>query len=321
MIGALAACRAARDRRARAGYGVDVRGDRGQRRRQRARHDGPPSSSRRRSRRSTCCARRRCRTSTYETRGDGIDHRRVSIRAHDGSTSARSQFRRSKRGSDRPSCGRGRSRSRCAPARRAQRPDGRGARAHRHEPRGQFPRAVAAGNGVRRPAGELRGCCLSQRDGARSAAAQSDVLSAGHAVDARVRSPVARRSAAAAGRIALLRRARLSARAVSADAGTIRDSAGAARLLAAAVGKLLQPRRDARARRPTARCIVAVEPPTPGRPADYGGAVGNLRVAAQARYDRRRASAIRCVLTVRVSGTGNVKLFPRPSVGVPWGRS
>ncbi len=31
-----------------------------------------------------------------------------------------------------------------------------------------------------------------------------------------------------------------------------------------------------------------------------------------------RASAIRCVFTVRVSGAGNVKLFPRPTVGVSW---
>ena len=39
----------------------------------------------------------------------------------------------------------------------------------------------------------------------------------------------------------------------------------------------------------------------------------------EARHRRRRASAIRIALTVRVSGTGNVKLFPRPAVGVAVG--
>ena len=64
--------------------------------------------------------------------------------------------------------------------------------------------------------------------------------------------------------------------------------------------------------------IVAIDPPTQGRPADFGGAVGNLRLAA--RLDTvasRVGDPMR--LTVRVSGTGNVKLFPPPNVGVPWG--
>jgi hypothetical protein len=64
--------------------------------------------------------------------------------------------------------------------------------------------------------------------------------------------------------------------------------------------------------------IVAIDPPTQGRPADYGGAVGNLRVAAKLdNVGSRVGDPMR--LTVRVSGTGNVKLFPRPEVGVPWG--
>lgn len=64
--------------------------------------------------------------------------------------------------------------------------------------------------------------------------------------------------------------------------------------------------------------VVAVEPPLQGRPADYGGAVGNLRVAAKLdTVGSRVGDPMR--LTVRVSGTGNVKLFPRPQVGVPWG--
>src|SRR6185503_18870113 len=64
--------------------------------------------------------------------------------------------------------------------------------------------------------------------------------------------------------------------------------------------------------------IVAVEPPASGRPADYGGAVGNLRVAAKLDTNGTRVGDP-LLLTLRVTGTGNVKLFPRPSIGVPWG--
>ena len=63
--------------------------------------------------------------------------------------------------------------------------------------------------------------------------------------------------------------------------------------------------------------IVAVEPPNAGRPSDYGGAVGSLRVAAKLDTSVSRVGDP-MLLTVRVSGTGNVKLFPRPSVGVSW---
>ena len=63
--------------------------------------------------------------------------------------------------------------------------------------------------------------------------------------------------------------------------------------------------------------IVAVDPPAAGRPADYSGAVGALRI--DARLDStgaRVGDPLR--LTLRVSGAGNVKLFPRPAVDVPW---
>jgi len=63
--------------------------------------------------------------------------------------------------------------------------------------------------------------------------------------------------------------------------------------------------------------IVAVEPPLSGRPADYGGAVGNLRLAAKVDTSTSRVGDP-VVLTVSVSGTGNVKLFPRPNVGLGW---
>src|SRR6185437_8963596 len=64
--------------------------------------------------------------------------------------------------------------------------------------------------------------------------------------------------------------------------------------------------------------IVAIDPPLAGRPADFGGAVGDLRVAARLDTNASRVGDP-LVLTVRVSGTGNVKLFPRPIVGIPWG--
>ncbi len=63
--------------------------------------------------------------------------------------------------------------------------------------------------------------------------------------------------------------------------------------------------------------IVAVEPPMAGRPADFGGAVGNVRLATRLDTLASRVGDP-IVLTVRVMGTGNVKLFPRPAVGVSW---
>jgi tetratricopeptide (TPR) repeat protein len=63
--------------------------------------------------------------------------------------------------------------------------------------------------------------------------------------------------------------------------------------------------------------IIAVDPPLSGRPSDYGGAVGNLRVAARLDTSASRVGDP-LVFTVRVTGTGNVKLFPRPNVGFGW---
>ncbi len=63
--------------------------------------------------------------------------------------------------------------------------------------------------------------------------------------------------------------------------------------------------------------IVAVEPPRSGRPMDFGGAVGAIKLAARLDTTVARVGDP-LVLTVNVSGTGNVKLFPRPSVSVPW---
>jgi hypothetical protein len=63
--------------------------------------------------------------------------------------------------------------------------------------------------------------------------------------------------------------------------------------------------------------IVAVEPPESGRPADFSGAVGDLSVSARVDSDRGRVGDP-LLLTVSVTGTGNVKLFPPPRVEIPW---
>ena len=63
--------------------------------------------------------------------------------------------------------------------------------------------------------------------------------------------------------------------------------------------------------------IVALDPPASGRPPEFGGAVGALRL--DTRLDTATARVGDPMLfTVRVAGTGNVKLFPRPSVQLPW---
>lgn len=63
--------------------------------------------------------------------------------------------------------------------------------------------------------------------------------------------------------------------------------------------------------------VVAVEPPLATRPPDYTGAVGDLSIA-----ERLDTTASRVgdplLLTVRIAGTGNVKLFPRPELRIPW---
>ena len=63
--------------------------------------------------------------------------------------------------------------------------------------------------------------------------------------------------------------------------------------------------------------LIAVEPPPAGRPAEYTGAVGDMSIAARIDSASSRVGDP-MLFTVRVAGTGNVKLFPRPSVGVPW---
>ncbi|HUQ82106.1 MAG TPA: BatD family protein [Gemmatimonadaceae bacterium] len=65
--------------------------------------------------------------------------------------------------------------------------------------------------------------------------------------------------------------------------------------------------------------LVVVDPPQAGRPPDYNGAVG--RLVLEAHVDSGAAKVgDPLVLTVRVTGDGNVSFFPRPDVHVPWGQ-
>jgi hypothetical protein len=63
--------------------------------------------------------------------------------------------------------------------------------------------------------------------------------------------------------------------------------------------------------------LVAVEPPSTGRPAEYTGAVGDLAIASRLDSPRGRVGDP-MLLTVRLSGAGNVKLFPPPKIDIPW---
>ena len=65
--------------------------------------------------------------------------------------------------------------------------------------------------------------------------------------------------------------------------------------------------------------VVALEPPAAGRPADFSGAVGDLEIDARVDAGAGGRVGDPMLLTVRVTGAGNVKLFPRPTMSVPWG--
>ncbi|MEO7040489.1 MAG: BatD family protein [Gemmatimonadaceae bacterium] len=66
--------------------------------------------------------------------------------------------------------------------------------------------------------------------------------------------------------------------------------------------------------------VLALDPPQAGRPADWAGAVGELHLSAAVDSAAARVGdAMR--LVVRVSGQGNVKLFPRPALSLTWATS
>jgi hypothetical protein len=63
--------------------------------------------------------------------------------------------------------------------------------------------------------------------------------------------------------------------------------------------------------------IIALDPPAAGRPPEFTGAVGDMRLESRLDSSNLRVGDP-LLMTIRIAGTGNVKLFPRPSVRVPW---
>ncbi|HKV50162.1 MAG TPA: hypothetical protein VJO52_03095, partial [Gemmatimonadaceae bacterium] len=63
--------------------------------------------------------------------------------------------------------------------------------------------------------------------------------------------------------------------------------------------------------------VVAIEPPLVGRPADWNGAVGTLHITSHVDSAAGRVGNP-VLLTVAVAGRGNVNLFPRPQIAIPW---
>jgi hypothetical protein len=64
--------------------------------------------------------------------------------------------------------------------------------------------------------------------------------------------------------------------------------------------------------------VVVREPPLAGRPGDWRGAVGSLTATSRVDTTRTRRGAS-VVVTLRVSGAGNIELLPRPAFTLPWG--
>ena len=69
--------------------------------------------------------------------------------------------------------------------------------------------------------------------------------------------------------------------------------------------------------------VVAIAPPSEGRPSDFvdGAVASGLRVDALVRDESAARVGDPLLLTVRVSGRGNVNLFPRPRLDLPWAQA
>src|SRR5258708_36464485 len=63
--------------------------------------------------------------------------------------------------------------------------------------------------------------------------------------------------------------------------------------------------------------FVSRDVPAERRPAAFTGAVGAVSATSRLSVPRTRMGDP-VVLTLRIEGTGNVKLWPRPAVPVPW---
>ena len=77
-------------------------------------------------------------------------------------------------------------------------------------------------------------------------------------------------------------------------------------------------REETHAARTTAVRVVAMDPPSAARPRDFAGAVGRLALSARVDTPTSRIGDP-VLLVVSVQGVGNVSLFPRPRVELPWG--
>lgn len=63
--------------------------------------------------------------------------------------------------------------------------------------------------------------------------------------------------------------------------------------------------------------VIVREPPIDGRPGDWRGAVGQLTASGRIDTSRTRVGDP-VTLTLRVAGTGNIELLPRPALALPW---
>lgn len=79
-------------------------------------------------------------------------------------------------------------------------------------------------------------------------------------------------------------------------------------------------REESHSARSAAHTIMVLQPPDSGRPAGYQGAVGRLSVRARLDATETRVGDP-VLLTLTVSGVGNVGLFPRPALALPWGHA
>lgn len=76
-------------------------------------------------------------------------------------------------------------------------------------------------------------------------------------------------------------------------------------------------REDERTLRADAVSFIAVEPPERGRPSEWLGAVGRWRASSRAEPSSTRVGDP-FVLVLRLEGTGNATLLPRPPLSIPW---
>lgn len=86
---------------------------------------------------------------------------------------------------------------------------------------------------------------------------------------------------------------------------------------ALALGTSYFSREERLAVRSNAVRVVAVAAPTAGRPPEWDGAVGALRATARASAPAVRAGDA-VEYTLRLEGSGNLALLPRPALAVPW---